>query len=327
MKTVICFGEALIDFLQVGSELYEGLSTPQFKQYPGGAPANAAVGVAKLGGNAKFLGQVGNDTFGLFLKNALEHYRVNTQLMHLSDSAPTALAFVSLDENNDRSFTFYRNNSADLLFDSRQISPDIFNSQTLLHFCSNTLTENFIAETTRNTVDLAHKNNSLVCMDVNLRHNLWPEQHANIQLVNSLVDSAHIVKFSRDEIHYLANSDNNKQVDKKINSYIDRLLANKAKLVIVTDGGNPIEYFTQQFSGELLVPKANVVDTTAAGDSFIGALLYGLSQENDLSYYLEDTDKLNKLIHFCMRCGYHTVNSAGAFPSLPVFDNVKDYWS
>lgn len=314
MNPVVCFGEALIDFLHTGSEQVDALCLPEFRQFPGGAPANAAVAVAKLGGNAYFAGQVGNDTFGQFLKLSLHAYGVNTQFVHTHPSAKTAMAFVHLDDAGDRSFSFYRQNSADMLFKTSQVDAQWFKPTSLFHLCSNTLTADDIAQCSKFALEQALANQALVSFDVNLRHNLWPQGCANKSLVNELVFQSHMVKFAKQELDYL--SDNQPQ------AYIQQAHSNQCQLVIVTDGGNDIYYYTKTHNGSITPPKVNVVDTTAGGDGFIGAMLYGLSQFADPKSILNRADIVAGLIECASACGAFAVSKPGAFVALATKDDA-----
>jgi fructokinase len=318
MKPVLCFGEALIDFLNTGKQEDVPLILNNYRQYPGGAPANAAVAVAKLGGNALFAGQVGADPFGDFLEQALIKYGVNTQFLAKHKSAKTALAFVMLDEEGDRSFSFYRQDSADVLFSPEQIDDQWFNEQPLFHFCSNTLTDKQITAATKAAVTKAKANQSIISFDVNLRHNLWSTGFADITLVNELVHMADIIKFSRDELEYLAqgNEDN----------YIQSCLAHGVSVLVITDGEHPIEFFTVHGNKTIPVPIIKVVDTTAGGDAFSGSLLFALSKLSDPKGALASMDILGQLIKFASNCGAHTVTLPGAFPALPRFNDIEEHW-
>jgi len=318
MKPVLCFGEALIDFLNTGKQEDGPLILNNYRQYPGGAPANAAVAVAKLGGNALFAGQVGADPFGDFLEQALIEYGVNTQFLAKHKSAKTALAFVMLDEEGDRSFSFYRQDSADVLFSPEQIDDQWFNEQPLFHFCSNTLTDKQITAATKAAVTKAKANQSIVSFDVNLRHNLWSTGCADIALVNELVHMADVIKFSRDELEYLAqgNEDN----------YIQSCLAHGVSVLVITDGEHPIEFFTVQGNKTIPVPIIKAVDTTAGGDAFSGSLLFALSKLSDPKSALTSMDILGQLIKFASNCGAHAVTLPGAFPALPRFNDIEEHW-
>jgi fructokinase len=310
LRQVLCFGEALIDFLHIGVQPQGPLQLPAYRQFPGGAPANAAVAVAKLGGLARFAGQVGQDAFGDFLAQALQAYGVDLSLLKRHPTAKTALAFVMLDETGDRSFSFYRDQSADVLFAPEQIGADWFAAKPILHFCSNTLTDDFIANTTRLLVQKAKAAGCLVSFDVNLRHNLWREGAADRERVNALVWQADIVKFSRDELQYLAQGSDSET------AYLQHCLHAGCQLLLVTDGGGSIDYYRAGSAPVTVTPpKVQVVDTTAGGDAFIGGLLFSLSRLPAAS--LPQGALLNACIEFATACGAVTVTRPGAFPALP----------
>lgn len=314
MKPVICFGEALIDFLNTGKELDGCLSLNNYRQYPGGAPANAAVAVAKLGGHAIFAGQVGNDIFGDFLESSLQAYHVDTQYLSKHPSAKTALAFVTLDQYGERTFSFYRQKSADLLFAQDQVKDAWFTEQTTFHFCSNTLTEKDIANCTEYAVNKALQADSVVSFDVNLRHNLWPSGQADIDTVNNLVRRAHIIKFSLEEFNFLANGNPD--------DYLAFCLNSNCQLLIITDGANPIAYHTPTFSHSVQPPAITAIDTTAGGDGFIGGILFALSQFDHLGDVIDNDSVLKKIIEFSAQCGAIAVSKSGAFPALATLDEV-----
>lgn len=316
MKNVICFGEALIDFLQTSNEPCDGLKLNNFCQFPGGAPANAAVAVSKLGGKALFLGQVGDDEFGHFLQQSLAHYHVNTDYLFKHTKAKTALAFVMRDDKGERSFSFYRDNTADVIFNSSQIPKALFTQSGLFHFCSNTLTDNVISETTQTAIDIASQHNFVISFDVNLRHNLWQTGKVNIALTNAFVAQAHILKFSRDELDYLCEGDETR--------YINACLNHQCKLFIITNDGEPIQYITKDFSGYVSAPTVNVVDTTAGGDGFIGGLLFLLSKIDNVDELLSRESHVKQLILFAAASGAVAVSRLGAFPALPQFKDVEN---
>lgn len=318
MKSVICFGEALIDFLNIGTSNKHLIKHNEFRQYPGGAPANAAVAIAKLGGNSVFVGQVGLDVFGDFLQNSLDQYGVNTCYMCRHPSAKTALAFIMLDEAGDRSFSFYREQSADMLFQPSQIKSEWFTCASLFHFCSNTLTNELSANTTKKALLEACKNDLLISFDVNLRNNLWPHKVIDIDKVNDFVVQTDLIKFSKEEIIHLAAGN--------IEGYIKQNLQQGVSLIIVTDGPNEIQFFCENGSGTVSPPKVTAIDTTAGGDSFIGAFLYALSNLDFPLDAIKQSKEIIKLIEFSSLCGAHTVTRQGAFPALPEFKDVHTHW-
>ena len=146
MKRIVCFGEALIDFL---AQPQASLAEPRaFLQFAGGAPANVAVAAARLGAPADFVGMLGADLFGDFLLASLGEAGVGTGYIRRTAAAKTALAFVALDADGERSFSFYRPPAADLLFRPQDFDDACFTDAGILHACSNSLTDAALAATT-----------------------------------------------------------------------------------------------------------------------------------------------------------------------------------
>lgn len=314
MGTVTCFGEALIDFLNTGAKQEGPIRIPEFRQFPGGAPANVAVAISKLGGEAAFAGQVGNDTFGLFIKQALEDYQVDTTNLVLHPSAKTALAFVFLDDQGERSFEFFRTNTADLLLSPLDVKDRWFIDTDIFHFCSNTLTDTAIAETTRVAITKARHQGCLVSFDVNLRHNLWPNGQADIKAVTDCFSQVDLIKVSKDELDYLEPAGEK--------AFVQAAIAQGVKTVLITDGGNTIKVLAKGVYSEITPPKTTVVDTTAAGDAFTGGFLFALSEQSDIRKTLGDQEKLEELVLFASKCGAFTVARQGAFTALPTLDDL-----
>lgn len=314
MNKVLCFGEALIDFLNTGSHSEDELKLNDYCQYPGGAPANAAVAAAKLGASAAFVGQVGEDMFGEFIEQALSKYGVDTQYLIRHPIAKTALAFVQRDANGERRFSFYRQDTADVLYRADQANQGMFLNAKVLHICSNSLTDSHIATTTQQLIDQAKSNNTLISFDINLRHNLWAAGYADKALVRSFVKQADILKFSKEEIEYLTDD---------TQRYIQQLISGGAKLVVVTNDGSPIHYYSNVICDSTPAPRVDVVDTTAGGDGFSGGLLYLISQIEELEPVLANPEQIKKVIDFAAHCGAHAVTRPGAFPALPLFSDVE----
>ncbi|WP_020407689.1 carbohydrate kinase family protein [Hahella ganghwensis] len=303
MQPVLCFGEALIDCLQTSQSEVDGLMLPQFTHFPGGAPANVAVAVAKLGGNAHFAGQVGKDAFGEFLKGALERYGVHTRQLHQHESAPTPLAFVLLDDEGERSFSFYRTDTADLLFEAGMIEWEQFSSPGILHLCSNTLTDDDIFHTTLEVINQAKALGWKISFDINFRDNLWAQPEQAPERIATVVEHSDVIKASGEELELLYP---NEDLLTLIKSWVDD------RLVVITDGGKAVTGYFGDSEWTIEVPKVQVVDTTSAGDSFVGGLLFQLSQLTEW-----DNVGFKQAVDFAVRCGAITVTRAGAYPALP----------
>lgn len=324
MLKVIAFGEALIDMLsnRVGGGLKAPTSCSEvesFAKYPGGAPANVAAAVAKLGGESYFAGKVGADMFGDFLVQSLDGMHVHTDYLLQTREAKTALAFVSLDHQGERSFEFYRGPSADLLFRPDEFKADWFEGRGIFHFCSNTLTEPGIREATQAGIAQARDAGWLVSFDMNLRPNLWPANLDPSDSVWPCIEQSDLVKLSAEELAFLCRNTSESDV-------ISQILAAKASVVLVTDGSQPLRYFTANRQGRVYPPTAKMVDSTAAGDAFVGGLLYQLSSMEflaaDLAGLSENLDQLEKILSFANACGAYAVTRKGAFTSLPALNDV-----
>src|SRR5919202_5121391 len=202
MPTVLCLGEALIDFVAdvAGVSLVE---CPGFRKAPGGAPANVAVGLARLGVEAAFAGKVGDDPFGHFLRDTFAAAGVDTRPMLLSAESLTGLAFVSLMANDERDFLFYRNPSDDMLLRWDEVPESLFQGARIFHHGSITL----ISEPSRTAtiVAAAHAREAgcLVSYDVNLRLPLWESEAAAREGIKDGLPGVDIVKVSEEEGEFL----------------------------------------------------------------------------------------------------------------------------
>lgn len=314
MLKVISFGEALVDMLSNRVNNDPSDTIEQFAKYPGGAPANVAAAVGKLGGNSYMAGKIGTDMFGVFMRQSLLDASVNTDYLLDTEEANTALAFVSLDDEGERSFTFYRNPSADMLFRSDEFSDDWFTDAGIFHFCSNTLTMPEIREATLTGINKAKEAGFLISFDVNLRTNLWPVNSDPMGPIWTALALADVVKLSQDEMNFLC-------ADSSQDEVLKRLLEGGVALVLLTDGSNPLRYFSQKSTGTVTPPRVTMVDSTAAGDAFIGGFLFQLAQmdcdRNTLSSLLSTPDRLEEALTFASRCGAFAVSHKGAFTSLP----------
>lgn len=315
-NTIVCFGEALIDFL--AGEPSEG-EARSFRQFAGGAPANAAVAVAKLGGRCEFVGMLGDDMFGDFLLQSLSEAGAGVRYVRRTAAAKTALAFVSLDAHGERSFSFYRPPAADLLFRDADFDADCFASAAMFHVCSNSLTDVDIAEATLSGMARARAAGALVSLDLNLRPALWPDATPALPVLWRALEAADLIKLAREELEYLkeGGAGNGNFSDEDI---VARLLLG-ARLVLITDGAAPMRWFARERSGVLPTFKVKAVDTTAAGDAFIGGLLSQLQREQidarTFDAVLAQPMELERCLRYASACGALAVTRHGAFAALP----------
>jgi fructokinase len=313
MLSLLSYGEVLVDFLPTS------INDPSYIPLAGGAPANVAVAYAKLGGTAYFAGGISEDNFGNMLMQELENEGVNTTFVKRIADANTALVLVSLDPCGERTFNFYRHNTADMKYGISQVDKIDWQNMAFFHFCSNTLTSQPIYSDTHYAIINAKKNNVLISFDVNLRQQLWQDLSVMIYRVEACIEESDIVKLSKDEAEYLAKI---KQVD--VDVYVQYLLLLGAKLIVITDGSNGIQVTCTLFSTMLDVPKISPVDTTGAGDSFIAGFLFSLAQsveshEDIKTVYeaIEQRELVDAAVLFGAKCGAFTCQKKGAFTALP----------
>jgi len=309
MTKLLSLGELLIDMLPQDSQ------NSAYLPIPGGAPANVAVGYAKLGGKAAFCGGMGDDYFAKQLTNALEQYNVDTEYLFTIEGAQTAMVIVSLDESGERSFNFYRHQTADLLLTNEHLKRINWDKLSTLHFCSNTLTNTAIAKTTVCALKQAKNNHKLVSFDVNLRYSLWQNSNDIEQNVHACYAYCDIVKLSRDELNFLAT-----QRQQSADAYLQSLLELGVKLVFLTDGPAPATVYHNAFTLSEAAPTITAVDTTSAGDAFIAGVLYYLNHSDNampLTDKLNDESIVKQALHFGLRCGSKACLAKGAFPALP----------
>ncbi len=318
-QPILCFGEALIDMHADGSDDHGYAS--RFTPFAGGAPANVAVAAARLGADARFAGMLSQDRFGDFLLDSLQRANVGTDDVVRTGAANTALAFVSLDAAGERSFNFYRGPSADLLFRPEHFSETGFDDVAVFHVCSNSMTDAELAQTTRVGMQRAHAAGAMVSFDLNLRPALWPTDVDARPLLWPALELADVVKLSAEEFTWLA-SDGEQAA-------LDRLWTGQTRLVVVTDGAGPMRWFHPDAEGELPSYTVSVVDSTAAGDAFVGGLLCGLAQLDKgperIDLLVSQLPRLHAMLRYAAACGALTVTRQGSFSAMPRADEVRDF--
>ena len=202
MTDVVCVGEALIDFVPTSTG--QGLGDAEtFRKAAGGAPANVAVGVVRLGRKSAFMGMVGDDGFGRFLTSTLSEAGVDVTPLLLTDRARTGLAFVSLHSSGEREFLFYRSPSADMMFAPDDIDETAIAATQIVHFGSITLISEPSRSGTLRAVETARGHGKLISYDPNLRLRLWPSADDARAGMKLGIEEAQIVKIGEEEVEFL----------------------------------------------------------------------------------------------------------------------------
>lgn len=320
MKAVLGFGEALIDLLALPPAADGG--APLFVQQAGGAPANVTVAAARLGVPSRFAGMLGRDAFSDFLLRSLVENGVDVRHVRRTADAPTALAVVALDAQGERSFSFYRPPAADLLYRTTHLDAAMFADVGCFHVCSNSLTDEGIAEATLTAMHRAAAGGALVSFDVNLRPALWADETAAAPVIWQALQRAALVKFSRSELSFVAQARLTSS-----EAVIGDLLTAQAQLVLVTDGAEGARWFTRTGQGEQRAFTVQACDTTAAGDAFVGALLAALCRHgldgDRFAGACAQPELLLPVLRFAAAAGALAVTRQGAFAAMPGRDEVE----
>ena len=267
-QILFSIGEALIDMIPTRSGC-EFSEVPSFMPRIGGAPANVCGAFARLGGQAALLTQLGNDPFGHMLADRLAGYGIDVSHVPFTDAANTALAFVSLGTDGSRTFSFYRNPSADLLYAAEQIDPDWFRDAFALHFCSVGLVESPMRGAHSAAIRVVQDAGALVSFDPNLRFPLWPDREALRRTVWEFLPQADILKISDEELEFLTGTAD-------IRAALPALFTGRVQLILYTCGSAGAYAFTRAAEGFAPCTPVRAVDTTGAGDGFIGSFLWQL---------------------------------------------------
>lgn len=312
MVDVVCMGELLIDFVSTenGCSLVDA---PSFKKAPGGAPANVAVGLAHLGLSSAFIGKVGSDDFGQFLAQALKSNGVNVDSLCFSETARTALAFVSLTASGEREFMFYRHPSADMLYETAEVDDALIRQAKVFHYGSISLISEPSRTATLHAIRMAQSAGLLTSYDPNLRLPLWSgQEHAREGLLRGW-NQANVIKASEEELEFLSGKDN-------LPSAARSLWHPGLKLLVVTLGDKGCHYFTEQGDGYLPGFAVHAIDTTGAGDGFVAALLARILRHSAI---WNDSTALETALIYANAVGALTTTKLGAIPALPSAEDAE----
>ncbi|TMD66153.1 MAG: carbohydrate kinase [Chloroflexi bacterium] len=279
MKYIISLGEILIDVIPTTQiRLGEACYSP----YPGGAIANVAVAIARLGGSSRFMGGVAEDEFGRLLMQVLADNHVDTQYVHVVKEASTAVALVTLHAGGQRNFTFFRQGTADSQLQAEDLNWSAWHDAAVCHVGGVLLSTEPARSATLAAMDHTRSVGSIVSFDVNIRPTLWTSPATIQETITKAVERADILKLSVEEAEYTGvqgYSPSEPLERSKLNALGVALLEKGPRLVIITLGANGALLMTAKHQVEIPSLPVRPVDTTGAGDAFIGAVLYTLVQQ------------------------------------------------
>lgn len=307
---VLCIGEILIDF------------TPRLDMEnsyianPGGAPANVAVSVQRCGGQAGFLGKTGDDAFGKMLIATLEKEGVKVLCPKPSTEAVTTLAFVSLDKNNDRSFTFVRKPGADLLLSEEDVNAVEIGDWDIVHAGSVSQSGTPEREAVLSALKKAKELGKMVSFDINYRETIWSREACREQ-VTRVLPYVDLLKISQEELEFVGGEE-----------HIPAFMAqHNITVVVLTLGGNGSKLFFGQSCRFLPARTVPVTDTTGAGDSYWGTFLCQLLSQGIRSTADITMEKLVRAGEYGTIASSLCIQRPGGIPALASKEEIEAHLS
>jgi fructokinase len=304
MNKIWVTGDAVVDLIPDTENSY--------LKCPGGAPANVAVAVSRLGGDSAFFGRAGQDPLGQFMKETLNNEGVNTDFMVLDQAQRTSTVIVGLDESGERSFTFMVKPSADQFMLPSDI-PD-FSENQWLHVCSIALANEPSRSSTLLAMQKIKSAGGFISFDPNLRDEVWADQSEIKPVVLAAVAMADVVKFSDDELLFLTDTNT-------IEAGLEAIAKFQNTLVLITQGAKGALVITQGKQQRIAGKAVKPTDTTGAGDAFVGGLITYLAQSNNWA----DIEHIRHAVQWANGCGALATTQKGAMTALPLKDQLTQY--
>lgn len=290
-------GDAVVDLLPES----DGRLLP----CPGGAPANVAVGIARLGGTSGFIGRVGDDPFGALMQRTLLTEGVDITYLKQDEWHRTSTVLVDLNDQGERSFTFMVRPSADLFLETTDLP--CWRHGEWLHLCSIALSAEPSRTSAFTAMTAIRHAGGFVSFDPNIREDLWQDEHLLRLCLRQALQLADVVKLSEEEWRLISGkTQNDRDICALAKEYeIAMLLVTKGAEGVVVCYRGQVHHFAGM--------SVNCVDSTGAGDAFVAGLLTGLSSTG-LS---TDEREMRRIIDLAQRCGALAVTAKGAMTSLP----------
>ncbi|QLJ67879.1 aminoimidazole riboside kinase [Serratia marcescens] len=305
MNRVWVLGDAVIDLVPANANGY--------LKCPGGAPANVAVGIARLGGDSAFIGRVGQDGFGAFLQQVLSDEGVDIGHMRPDPEHHTSTVVVDLDLQGERSFTFMVQPSADLFLQPDDL-PD-FQRGEWLHLCSIALSQEPSRSAAFAAMERIRAAGGRVSFDPNIREEVWRQPEALRPCLQKALLLADMVKLSREELAFISH------LDDLENAIRWMMQTYPLRLLLVTLGGDGVYVHDGQRLRHFRAAPVVPVDTTGAGDAFVAGLLAALARLHELPQEAQ----WPAVIAQAQACGALATTAKGAMTALPHADELAAF--
>ena len=313
---VVALGELLIDFTENG---FSEQGNPILEVNPGGAPCNVLAMLQKLGHKTAFIGKVGNDQFGRFLKNKIKRCGISADNLVMSFSENTTLTFVETKADGDREFSFYRKPGADMMLTEDDINYDIINKAKVFHFGTLSMTHEYCRNATKASVEFAKKKGLLITFDPNYRAPLWDSESLAREQIDYGLSQCDAVKIADNELEFITNETS---VEKAVDLIREKY---DIPFICVTLGrdGCIVYYKNIEIRQEAYLQE-KTIETTGAGDAFCA---------NSLNYILEHgmeeltEENLKELLTFANAAASIVTTKKGALMSMPEKKQILDFLS
>lgn len=310
---VIALGELLIDFTENG---FSANGNPLLEANPGGAPCNVLAMLQNLGKKTAFIGKVGKDAFGDYLKDTVCQAGIDVTNLIQDATVPTTLAFVHTAADGDRSFSFYRDPGADMMLSESEIDYNQITDAKIFHFGTLSMTHDGVRAATIKAVDYAKEHGLLISFDPNYRPLLWKKEETAKEMMRYGCEICDILKISDDEITFITGKDT---VEAAIPVFREMYLP---KLMCVTCGkqGSVVIYKDMQVTCDAVL-RPDTIETTGAGDTFMACVLNYI-----LEHGIEDLSKddLYQMQRFAAMAASIITTRKGALKVMPTKDEIMD---
>ena len=309
---VVALGELLIDFTQNGKS---DQGNAMFEANPGGAPCNVLAMLNNLGKKTSFIGKVGNDQFGIMLKDTLVELGIGTENLLLDEEVHTTLALVHTLADGDRDFSFYRNPGADMMLKAEEVSEKLITDAKVFHFGTLSMTHEEVREATKKALCIAKSAGAMISFDPNLREPLWDSLDTAKEQVLYGLQYADILKISDNEIQWFTGEEDYTEGVKKIRRIKD------IPLILVSMGKEGSRAYYKDMIVE--VPpflQENTIETTGAGDTFCASVINYV-----LEHGLEDLkeNQLKEMLVFANGAASLITTKKGALRVMPKKEEVE----
>ena len=317
MPTIVALGEMLIDFAPVAAD---AAGYPTLKAQPGGAPCNFLAALQKYGCSTAMIGKVGDDRFGRLLIQTAADCGIETRGIIKDTAAFTTMAFVTLDAEGNREFSFARKPGADTCLTEHEVDYSLIDDCQVFHFGTLSLTDEPARTATQKAVAYAKAWGKLISFDPNLRKLLWPDDATAATQMEWGLHQADIVKISDEEVDFLWHTTPAAAAQKLLREY-------GVRLVYVTMGPQGCYFANRNGSGTTACPTGiHVLDTTGAGDIFGGSAVSRLLKTGKAPEELS-TEELGFIGQFACTAASLSTTQSGGIPSIPEEEDVLDYFS